>query len=159
MTTNTIAFTGHRPPKLGLTWEGQGQRDLDIITQMAMTLELQRATVVISGMALGIDQLGARAALRLGIPFDAYCPFPGQAAMWSHGCQETYYSLLEQARRVIYTQPIYSITAFQTRNEQMVDVADWLFAYWDGSPGGTANCIEYAKTTDIHINYYERNQT
>jgi uncharacterized phage-like protein YoqJ len=35
--------------------------------------------------------------------------------------------------------------AMQIRNEWMVDHCDLLVALWDGSPGGTGNCIRYAK--------------
>jgi len=34
--------------------------------------------------------------------------------------------------------------AYQLRNEFMVDAADVLAAFFDGSPGGTANCVRYA---------------
>ncbi|WP_188052008.1 hypothetical protein [Azospirillum sp. Sh1] len=32
-----------------------------------------------------------------------------------------------------------------TRNEWMVDHSDRLLALWDGSQGGTANCVRYAR--------------
>jgi uncharacterized phage-like protein YoqJ len=32
----------------------------------------------------------------------------------------------------------------QIRNEWMVDRADQVIAIWDGTSGGTANCVEYA---------------
>lgn len=34
---------------------------------------------------------------------------------------------------------------FQQRNQWMVDRADAVLAVWDGSPGGTANCVNYAR--------------
>ncbi len=33
----------------------------------------------------------------------------------------------------------------QKRNEWMVDNCDMLVAVWDGTDGGTYNCIDYAK--------------
>ncbi len=33
----------------------------------------------------------------------------------------------------------------QKRNEYMVDLADKVIAVWDGSKGGTGNCVRYAK--------------
>jgi uncharacterized phage-like protein YoqJ len=36
------------------------------------------------------------------------------------------------------------MASYQRRNEFMVDAADVLAAFFDGSPGGTANCVLYA---------------
>ncbi len=146
MTTDThiVAFSGHRPPKLGLSWAGDEQRDLDVIADMADMLVRLKATSVITGMALGIDQLAARAAIRRGIPFDAYIPFPGQESRWPLVRRDAYHQLLDQARSVWYISKTYSAAAFQKRNVHMVDDADVLLAYFDGSPGGTKNCIDYA---------------
>ena len=33
----------------------------------------------------------------------------------------------------------------QKRNEYMVDLADKVIAVWDGSKGGTGNCVRYAE--------------
>jgi len=33
----------------------------------------------------------------------------------------------------------------QKRNEYMVDNADIVIAVWDGTKGGTCNCVRYAK--------------
>jgi uncharacterized phage-like protein YoqJ len=33
---------------------------------------------------------------------------------------------------------------YQKRNEWMVDHAQMVIAVWDGSSGGTANCVKYA---------------
>jgi len=32
----------------------------------------------------------------------------------------------------------------QKRNEWMVDHSDYVIAVWDGSKGGTGNCVKYA---------------
>lgn len=39
----------------------------------------------------------------------------------------------------------------QKRNEYMVDLADRVIAVWDGSKGGTANCIKYAEKVGKEI--------
>jgi uncharacterized phage-like protein YoqJ len=44
------------------------------------------------------------------------------------------------------TAPFYKIAeAMQLRNIWMVDHADEVWAFWDGSKGGTANCVKYAE--------------
>jgi uncharacterized phage-like protein YoqJ len=39
----------------------------------------------------------------------------------------------------------------QIRNEWMVDRCDKLIAVWDGSKGGTGNCVDYAKSVNKDI--------
>ena len=144
-----IAGTGHRPNKLG----GYGAEVMSRLKRCAI-LELSRIepTLVISGMALGWDQALAKAAIHLKIPFHAYVPFAGQELKWSIHSQREYDDLLEKAHSVIYCSPGgYSPHKMQIRNERMVDACDLLLALWDGSPGGTANCIRYAQEVGKNI--------
>ena len=39
----------------------------------------------------------------------------------------------------------YHVTKMQIRNERMVDDSDLVLAFYDGSTGGTHNCIRYAQ--------------
>ena len=43
------------------------------------------------------------------------------------------------------SEGIYHIAKMQKRNEYMVDKADIVIAVWDGSSGGTGNCVKYAQ--------------
>lgn len=49
----------------------------------------------------------------------------------------------EISKHQIYTQE-YKPYLMQARNKYMVDYVDILIGVWNGSRGGTANCIEYA---------------
>mgnify|MGYP000852490524 CR=1 FL=1 len=57
----------------------------------------------------------------------------------------TYRALLKSAHGTRVIAPSPSKKAFDLRNRAMVDDCDLLIAIWDGSPGGTANCVEYAE--------------
>ena len=97
-------------------------------------------------MALGVDTWAAQLCVELGIPFDAYVPFVGQESKWPNASRDAYVALLHKARHVrMITTGGYSNAAFQRRNKAMVDDCDTLIAVWDGSPGGTANCVRYAE--------------
>ena len=39
----------------------------------------------------------------------------------------------------------------QERNEWMVNNCDVLIAVWDGTSGGTANCVKYAESLQLDI--------
>lgn len=138
-----IAGTGHRPDKLG------GYSD-DVLSKL---IKLARTTLfdlkpkkVISGMALGWDMALAYAALALTEPeVVAAIPFLGQEKMWPKESQERYHTILKDCDDVLYIcDQGYAAWKMQIRNEYMVDHCDLVLALWDGSPGGTANCIAYA---------------
>ena len=53
-------------------------------------------------------------------------------------------------------QDIYHPAKMQKRNEFMVDNCDILIALWNGTSGGTKNCINYAKKKEnVQIIYLE----
>lgn len=87
----------------------------------------------------------AQAAVDLRIPFWAYVPFEGQEQPWPSATRLYYKELLKRAEKVVIcSSGGYSAASMQIRNQRMVDDCDILAALWDGSNGGTANCIAYA---------------
>ena len=81
-----------------------------------------------------------------GIPFTAAVPFYGQESMWPESSQEEYNKLLKVAKDVVYIcDKGYAPWKMQIRNEWMVDHCDTVLALWNGTDGGTANCIRYAQ--------------
>ena len=144
-----FAGTGHRPDKLG----GYSQAVTNRLTELAIdNLQLIGAKKVISGMALGWDMALAEAAIQLGIPFIAAIPFFGQEKMWPKPSQERYQEILKRAEDVIYVcDKGYAPWKMQIRNEWMVDHCDSVLALWDGSKGGTGNCIQYANKVNKPI--------
>lgn len=138
-----LAATGHRPVKLG----GYGAY---VFARLKLGARHYLADAapdrVISGMALGWDQAWAWAAVDLGIPFVAAMPFYGQETQWPEESRERYHDLLEHAAEVVTVcEGGYAPWKMQRRNEWMVDHCDKMIALWDGSNGGTANCVRYAE--------------
>lgn len=140
-TVTTYAATGHRPDKLG----GFGARSHDRLVRVATEfLTIHRPSKCITGMALGWDTAWAVAALNLNIPLVAAIPFAGQELRWPDVCQQQYREILSSAADVVAVSQVYNPQAMQARNEWMVDHADVVAAMFDGSPGGTYNCLWYA---------------
>lgn len=141
--------TGHRPDKL------MGYSDVAHLrlTRFATdVLSEIRPTGVISGMAIGWDMALARAAVALDIPFTAAVPFEGQQGRWSPAQQAEYSFLLSRAHAVKYVcAPGFAAWKMQRRNEWMVDNSALVIALWDGSSGGTANCVRYANARGVQI--------
>lgn len=103
-------------------------------------------------MALGVDQIAASAAIELDIPFIAAVPFLGQEKMWPTQSQDFYNLLISAAEDVVIVcDGDYSPQKMQTRNKWMVDKCDVLIAVFDGTPGGTKNCVDYAISKEKEI--------
>src|SRR5690606_9600422 len=100
---------------------------------------------IISGMALGYDQIGAVIAIRMGIPVIAALPFKGQEKSWPEKSQKTYHKILNKCEEVnIVSDGGYEPKKMYLRNEYIVNNCDMLIACWDGSKSGTGSCIDYA---------------
>lgn len=137
-----LAATGHRPDKLG----GYAPDVLERLTDLARAslVELNPDEVIV-GMALGWDTAVALAAIDLAIPFIAAVPFAGQERMWPKESQDRFHSILKQAKEVVIVSPGgYSPWKMQVRNEWMVDRCTKLLSLWNGTMGGTKNCVDYA---------------
>lgn len=150
-----VAFSGHRPNKLG-GFSLPNPTYVYVCQQIEKTLLDLKPDKVISGMALGVDQWAAHIAYKLGIPFLAAVPFEGQEKAWPQASQSIYNLLLSKAvGRVVVCEGGYSADKMQRRNEWMCDNCDLLIAVWDGSAGGTGNCVKYAESIQrkiFHIN-------
>lgn len=148
-TSFQIAVTGHRPDKLG----GYGPSQTQTAVRAAIRAVLDAARnqvgprlVVLSGMALGVDQWWAEEATALGIPFAAIVPFDGQEERWPSVAQASYRRLLAQAIIVQTLRPRpetdrEAIAALYARNQALVDRCHAAVAVWDGTPSGTADAV------------------
>src|SRR5688572_7452942 len=95
-----VAATGHRPDKLG-GWSDQGHAMDSVIRERLMSLAHMHLLAtnparVISGMALGWDQVWCQAALEAGVRVYAAVPFNGQEAKWRPDSRAFYRRLLER---------------------------------------------------------------
>lgn len=151
-----LAFTGHRLDKLG-GYKPSAQRCLKALARDVLIENPCELAIV--GMALGWDQAVAEACVDLKVPFLAAVPFEGQESRWPAESQKRYRDLLQCAFAVeivsVASVPVGA--AMQLRNQFMVDRCQRLIALWDGSTGGTANCIRYAESKGVPIlNTWER---
>jgi uncharacterized phage-like protein YoqJ len=146
-----VAFTGHRPNKLG-GFLLPNPTYIHVCQQLEKTIKELQPTEAISGMALGIDQWAANICRKLGIPFTAAIPFVGQEKAWPEASQKTFRALLNKAtKQVIVSEGGYAAAKMQIRNEYMCDHCDVLVAVWDGTSGGTGNCVKYAQSIGKQI--------
>lgn len=151
-----IAFTGHRPTKIG-GYDPNNPLRSAIIKDL--TSEIRAAQIVhpnlklISGGALGIDQDVANIAITYKIPFILACPCYNMDSKWPVSSQKEFRRIADAAEEVVYVHngPYNGPGCLQKRNEWMVDHCDELIAVWDGSTGGTHNCVKYAAGERVKI--------
>lgn len=140
-----ISGTGHRPDKLGgyKAWENEIEPKL--VIKLISILEKYPPKKIISGMAQGWDTVLARAACATSIPLELHLPCKNQAARWPKNAQRVHAEICEKADNVIYVSENYTRSCMQLRNVHMVENSDIILALWNGTKGGTGNCINYAK--------------
>lgn len=141
-----LAVTGHRPNKI-FKDDPYSSENVHLLTAFAAAQlrDYSDLSMVITGMALGWDQAIAQACLALDIPFTAAIPFTGQESRWPPASQRAYRMLLSKAAAQVIISPNtpYHPRLMQVRNEWCCNECDSLLALWDGSAGGTGNCVEY----------------
>ena len=157
-----VAATGHRPndrePWRGVggwadTWLHQG-----VWRWLEKRLVELRPRKITAGGAVGVDTWTAQLALQLGIPLTLAIPFEGQELEWPEKSQRLYWEIRERANEVVNVSmldarrfpggrmPVEPMRkAMDARNRWMVDRCTLLLEVWDGSPGGTGNCVRYAE--------------
>lgn len=162
----TCAFTAHRPSKLyGYNIYTPKYYKLGrLIRKKCINLiENQDISNFISGGALGGDTISFLVINKLkgtypNIKNILAVPFRNQPIKWINQ-EDTdrynhiktladkiiYVDTLEQYKLKGYQEDIYYPAKMQKRNEFMVDNCDILIAVWDGSRGGTYNCIKYCE--------------
>ena len=169
----TICFTGHRPDKLG-GYDWNTPKNKRIMEKLKSSLiELINSTHenhfrFICGGALGIDQMAfeicdylKNSTFKLNpiiIETILAMPFEKQACKWfKQSDVDRFNSQRSRADEVVLVDTIegyklceidigeYHPAKMDLRNRYMVDNSDKVFAVWNGTKGGTGNCVNYAK--------------
>jgi uncharacterized phage-like protein YoqJ len=177
MEVRTVSFTGHRPhwdskkDKLGTGYSITNERASaygELMRKEIVKLMRRGAKRFISGGALGVDQIAYWTVHKLqregcDIENILAVPFESQYSNWrSKELVAWYHAMVKRADEVVYvdTLPEYSTGAragvyvpakMQKRNEYMVNNSDVVIAVWNGTAGGTGNCVNYAMRQNKEI--------
>lgn len=145
-----IGVTGHRPNKLNLGYDVHSPGWRPMIEMFKSYLQKKNCRKAYTGMALGVDTAFAKAVLELkeeGYDIELICCIPcrNHSCKWLKESVDLYNNILAQADEVILvTDAEYKPYLMQVRNEYIVDSVDRMIAIWDGTDGGTGNCVKYA---------------
>ena len=154
----TMSVTGHRPSKL----YGYNLEHIGYIRMKEFFISYivdGGFTHCISGMALGVDTVFALAVLEakedypdLNITLECALPCLNQECRWMVPSQLMYHDILSRADKITYvSSKPYDNSCMQDRNEYMVNHSDVVLAIWDGTSGGTSNCVRYARKVQKEV--------
>src|ERR1700678_621492 len=101
---NIIAFTGHRPDKIG-GYKLPNPTYIHICQQIDKALREFKSEKVIVGGSLGVDSWATMIAYKLKIPYLLAIPFEGQEKMWPEESQKTYRLLRKLASEEVIVSP------------------------------------------------------
>lgn len=152
-----LGITGHRPSVLNYDYDINHNDWYNIRSNICDKILELNVTKIISGMALGTDQLCVSIAIELQIPFIAAVPFKGQESVWPYKSKALYKDFLSAAEEVVFVGQLNSNKSnfselMQLRNEWIVNNSDEMLAVWNGDKkGGTYNAITYAKQNNKSI--------
>lgn len=148
----SAAFTGHRPNKLN-GYEAKANKKLLWVLREVIEDHINNkgVTTFINGLALGIDMWAARIIIKLkqtnpNLKLISAIPCRNHPSKWPKSSQDEWKFIVDNSDEVVLvTDEDYKPYHMQIRNEWMVDRGDYIIAVWDGSLGGTSNCVGYAQ--------------
>jgi len=139
-----MALTGHRDNKIV---------DIDAgLEFLDSQLKRWRPDTLICGMANGWDLCAGMYGLERGVDIVAARPWLGHKP--TKDDRKVYKTILDEAVEIVVVNQSVDYPGpwvYQARNKWMVDHCDMVVAYFDGSSGGTNNCINYAISRDVPI--------
>jgi len=146
-----VAFTGHRPASLN-GYEAKDNKELlwALHERIEKLILENKANVFISGMALGIDTWAALSVLKLKekypyIKLICAIPCKDHSSKWVASSKKLWKEITSKADKVVYvSEEPFTKWCMQARNVWMCDNCNMVLSVWDGTEGGTANCVAYA---------------
>jgi hypothetical protein len=150
-----IGLTGHQKLDNPRDWEWvKGEIDR-ILTS------LPSPVIGLSSLAVGADQLFAKAILQHKGSLEVIIPFPEYESTFDDGPdREWYQQLLKAASKInVMRRAGSDEECYFAAGKKVVDGADVLVAVWNGKPaaglGGTGDIVKYARQRQkrtIHLN-------
>lgn len=148
----TACFTGHRPNKL-LGYDPKDNKELlwRLHAEIVRHIKEEKVHTFINGLALGIDMWSARIVIKLKekyphIRLISAVPCKNHSCKWNKGDQKNWQEIVDLSDEIVYvSEEEYKPYLMQKRNEWMCNNSEFVIAVWDGTQGGTGNCVKYAQ--------------
>jgi ribonuclease HI len=157
---HVVAVFGHRPPELG----GYGENDVvrearrQLTEILAAKKQMHPDLVVVSGLQLGAEQIGAEAARQAGVRYVAVQPYPEPDKVWPDESRRRYAELVGGAETVVLLERAVPPTkqragsSLARRDAWLARQADEAVVVWDGDDPGLARLVR-----SLHAHVGEEN--
>jgi ribonuclease HI len=144
-----VVVGGHRPPALGGFDRNPVADDVRrrLTEVLAAKAEMHDDLVVLTGLGLGAEQLGAEAATAAGVPYVAVLPFPEPDAPWPRASRERFRELLAGAVDSITLDQVAPATkqragvALGRRDAWLARNASEAVVVWDGADADVGRLV------------------
>jgi ribonuclease HI len=136
-----LVILGARPPKGSMALEPDVAEPLrrQMSEIIAAKAEIEPDLVVLTGLRLGVEQLGAQAAIDVGVPFVGILPYPEPDRVWSAPLRERFAELSDAARDSVTLEKKQPASradagaAMARRDGWLRKAADEALIVWDGT--------------------------
>ena len=152
----SCCFTGYRPQKFPFKLERSDPDYIEFENRLITTIaELvnENCLTFYSGMAMGFDIIAAECVLIVAqakkdraVKLICAIPFLDQAKSYPPEWKKRYDGILAQCDQTVLISNEYYRRCYYDRNRFMVENSDFVLTWFDGSPGGTKNTVDYAKS-------------
>jgi len=141
---HALVVLGHRPTELGgydanpLTDAVRGR----VAEVVAAKAQMHGDLVVVSGLRLGAEMMGAEVAIELDVPLVAVLPYPDPDSVWPAESRARFRALIDGARDVVLLQKKAPESkqkagaALARRDAWLVRNVDEALLVWDGVDAG-----------------------
>lgn len=155
LSKSALCFTGHRPDKLGHSRQEEDELRLRLHQRIIQAIS-EGFTQFYCGMAMGTDIIAGELVVSLRQQYPelrliAVVPFPQQSRSWPMSWRVRWTCLIRQADQQVVLYPDYCRGCYHARNRYMVNHVQRVIAVYDGSPGGTATTIQYARQKGVPV--------
>jgi ribonuclease HI/uncharacterized phage-like protein YoqJ len=135
-----IVVAGHRPPSLGgYDSNPVADRVRSVLAEVLKAKQvLHPDLVVLTGLGLGAEQVGAEAAAEVKVPYVAVLPYPDPGSVWPEASKRRHRELVDGARTQVVLQSNPPATkqlagaALSRRDAWLARNADEALVVWDG---------------------------
>lgn len=137
---NVLGVTGHRD---------LSHSEEEIKTELKKIFLQLNPTYVITGMAVGFDQIVAEVCREMKIKYIAALPFKEPEKIWAPKHKKRFWNLLRSATIIKYINDGgFEKWKYLKRDEWIADKSDQLVSYLDGrKSGGTFHTVQYFQST------------
>ncbi len=159
MRTSVCCFTGYRPEKMPSGYQEGSRLFCDMQVQLCQAIHrayIHGCRHFLSGMSRGFDLWAAQAVLALrgeGLPIELWAAvaFPDMHMHWEFIWRTRYQHTLAQASRTFCIFPRYTPECYTVRDRFLVERSSRCICFFDGTPGGTAYTVHYARRHHLII--------